>query len=204
VGASGLSVAYGTDVANQVGQMAEGINQPLHAVLWSGNAESAIDLHPATGYTNSGADAVSGNQEVGNGVSALDGQRHALLWTGSAASFVDLNPTGLQKSTASGTNGFQQVGVGNYSGESAIALVWTGTADSMVDLSTFMPTMLTADPTAYFTSSQAQNIDVDGNIFGLAEDGAGNLHSVEWVVTPEPSSIGVLSIGCIVTLRRGR
>jgi probable HAF family extracellular repeat protein len=60
-----------------------------HALLWSGSAESVVDLHPS-GFYRSWAKAVAGGCQVGGGT-ANDGTEHALLWRGSADSVVDLN-----------------------------------------------------------------------------------------------------------------
>jgi hypothetical protein len=59
--------------------------------LWTGSADSVVDLHPS-GFTQSFAYGVSGGQQVGYGGGAATGFRdHALLWTGSADSVVDLH-----------------------------------------------------------------------------------------------------------------
>ena len=85
--------AEGTDGVHQVGY-AYGLDFQQHAMLWSGSADSAIDLQPtnlpALNLTNSTAIGVHGMQVVGSG-SGL----HALLWNGSANSAVDLTPVNL-------------------------------------------------------------------------------------------------------------
>ncbi len=56
-----------------------------------------VDLNPP-GFTQTGANAVAGNLQVGFGAgTATGGQQHAMLWQGTAASYVDLNSflTGL-------------------------------------------------------------------------------------------------------------
>ncbi|MEY2430110.1 MAG: hypothetical protein QOJ40_2995, partial [Verrucomicrobiota bacterium] len=59
-----------------------------HALLWSGTAGSAVDLHPS-GFDNSYALGISGSQQVGYGYTSGVIQ-HALLWSGTAESVVDL------------------------------------------------------------------------------------------------------------------
>ena len=99
-----------------------------HARLWSGTAESYVDLNPAVAFMTN-AYAVSGGQQVGVvGYSAA-------LWSGTAASWVDLNPAGARGSCATGVSGGQQVGYAdsnNYIGTHAA--LWSGTKESWVDL----------------------------------------------------------------------
>ena len=74
-----------------------------HALLWSGTAESVVDLNP-TGFTESRGMALAENRQVGQGRSptATGNLFHALLWQGSANSYVGLNPTGFNASIANG------------------------------------------------------------------------------------------------------
>src|SRR5262245_10726589 len=73
---------------------------------------TAIDLNPS-GFTQSYANGISGNQQVGYGYGSATGNSyHALLWNGSAAGYVDLNPSGFTSSQAYGISGSQQVGYG--------------------------------------------------------------------------------------------
>ena len=104
--------ALGTNGTQQVGQggTATGISW---ALLWSGTAESAVNLNPS-GFSNSVARGISGTQQAGYGCGTATGnQYHALLWSGTAESVVDLNPSVLSESYAYGANGTQQVGYGN-------------------------------------------------------------------------------------------
>ena len=67
----------------QVGIVGVG-DMGTHAMLWTGTAESAIDLHPAMGFTTTISYDTNGRQQVGQGVgSATGGMTHALLWNGS-------------------------------------------------------------------------------------------------------------------------
>lgn len=193
------SEAYSTDGVHQVGQ---GFG---HAMLWSGTASSAVDLHPSW-LAVSDANGVSGNQQVGSGWGAITGNNfHALLWTGTADSAVDLNPAGFSRSFALGTNGSLQIGIGadTASNDNYHALVWNGTAASSLDLQTLLPSNVT------WTSSYADSIDADGNIFGIAygTQGGNNVaYAVEWTGVPEPASISIfalLAIGLLIR-RRGR
>src|SRR4051812_18881998 len=114
------SVGLGTDGRQQVGYGARsdaiGPIIGYHALLWSGTADSAVDLHPASGYDTTSANAVSGGQQVGWGAVpssiASPGWRHALLWMGSPESVVDLHPSGLRDSEALAVAQDRQVGWG--------------------------------------------------------------------------------------------
>jgi probable HAF family extracellular repeat protein len=143
------SWAYGVGGGQQVGygtasiyiNKKTGYVEQTHALLWTGSAASAVDLHPA-GFTGSWAYGVAGGQQVGYGganyyISKKVGyvaRVHALLWTGSAASVVDLHPAGFVNSWALGVGGGQQVGYGVGSDGTPHALLWTGNAASAVDL----------------------------------------------------------------------
>src|SRR5262249_12513465 len=122
------SALQGTDGTHQVGyadfffSFEQGTVE--HAMLWSGTAASAVDLHPTNSsldILNSQALRGAGQQQVGWGfyVGGPNAGSHALLWTGTAASTVDLNPTALfggneTFSFANATNGSQQVGYGYF------------------------------------------------------------------------------------------
>ena len=158
----------------------------VHAVLWTGSAASAVDLHPA-GFAESWAYGVGGGQQVGEGLiyyytpkkgGSSVSQYHALLWTGSAASAVDLHPAGFTSSLAWGVGSGQQVGYGfihystNKKGGSSVsqchALLWTGSAASVVDL----------HPTG-FTSSAAYRVSGGHQVgYGTCTDGI--QHALVW------------------------
>jgi|SRR4051812_14685140 hypothetical protein len=164
------STATATDGVQQVGD-GDG-----HALLWSGSANSVVDLHPLGGYIWSRAHGVSGGQQVGMGVYGVLGisaREHALLWKGSAESVVDLHPSGFSESKALAVAGGQQVGLAITADGLFHALLWNGTADSVVDLHVFLP--------APFASSVASGIDASGNVIGWAELGTGERHAILWV-----------------------
>jgi hypothetical protein len=187
-------MAYGTSGTQQVGYgsgSATGNND--HALLWSGNAASFIDLNPS-GFTKSEAHDISGTQQVGYGVTG--GNAHALLWSGSAAGYVDLNPDEFSDSIAYGTNGTQQVGFGYDSvTEKTHALLWSGSAAGFIDLNQFLPDGL--------DNATAEAIDGYGNIVGYAYDSSDNEHAVLWVI-PEPATILFLSLGIVALRRKNR
>lgn len=105
-------------------------NNYNHACLWSGTAESCVDINPAVA-TWSSALGVSGGQQVGFAHLAIG--YHASLWSGTAASWVDIHPAGAGPSSAYGVSGGQQVGFARVGGVMHASL-WNGTAESWVDL----------------------------------------------------------------------
>jgi hypothetical protein len=121
---------FGMDGAQQVGSasVAATINNTQtivsHAILWSGTADTAVDLNPTSlGFNNSQAYGTDGVNQVGLASSEV-GLSDAMLWSGSANSGVDLG-----SGAAEGVFGDQEVGTSN-----GHAVLWTGTAISKVDL----------------------------------------------------------------------
>jgi hypothetical protein len=169
-------------------------------LLWSGSAESCIDLNPS-GVDWSWAYGISGTQQVGAGFvfdSVAGFNNHALLWSGTAESCVDLNPSGFTISYAYGTNGTQQVGFGSgtATGNETHALLWSGSTDSLIDLHDFLP--------AGFANSRANGIDGYGNIVGYAYDSSGYSHAILWQPIPEPATLFLLGLGSLALLRKRR
>jgi len=143
------SEAYGISDGQQVGAGAgTATGGSSHALLWSGTADSYVDLNPSSLTVDSmpccGSCVlgISSGQQVGwFGFGSPDaGGYHALLWSGTAGSCVDLNPSWINLSQANGVSGGEQVGMGGSSGTSlgvgaySHALLWSGTADSCIDL----------------------------------------------------------------------
>jgi len=99
-----VSTAIGVGGGQQVGQIAStGIPGIGHAALWSGTAESEVDLNPADAI-NSIALATNGKIQVGQAVGGPPAiEQHARLWKGTADSAVDLHdflPDGFTESAA--------------------------------------------------------------------------------------------------------
>jgi hypothetical protein len=122
ISASSIGGVSGGQVAGSYANGAAIQNTPDGAI---------VSLHPtSTLYYSSSVHGTNGVQQVG---SALGSEPyHAFLWNGTAESAVDLHPTqliGPGYSEAFGTNGIQQVGVGNTH-----ALMWMGTPESAIDL----------------------------------------------------------------------
>jgi len=175
------SAANGISGSQQVGYGSSPLDTGNngHALLWLGTASSAVDLNPS-GFTGSAAYGTSGSQQVGVGYgSATLNNQHALVWYGTASSVVDLNPSGFTTSYAISVSGSQQVGQGQgaATGNTKHALLWSGTASSVVDLHSF----LSSD----YSSSVAEGIDANGNIFGHAiYIPTGHVHAMLWTLVP--------------------
>ena len=123
---------FATDGQTQVGTYyipAGGTFAGGAACMWSGTADSWVDLHPA-GYGVSEAHGVFGNQQVGTVWGADLG--NAVMWFGSAESMVLLAPPEAIASAALCTDGTHQYGMigilepvpGLYPAR------WSGTAES--------------------------------------------------------------------------
>ena len=164
--ATGRGISIGTQGGAGDGAATGGAE---HALLWSGTAASAIDLHPAGNYSSSSVWAVSGTSQAGL---AETGYIHAMLWNGTAASAVDLNPAGMDLSRAYGVSNTNQVGlaVGNIVSGSSHAMMWSGTAASAIDLHP-----------ANFRDSTARGVSGGKQVgYGTTAGGAGFNHALLW------------------------
>jgi hypothetical protein len=99
-----------------------------HALLWSGSAESVIDLNPS-GFDSSTARATNGTQQVGYGGGTVTGNNaHALLWSGTPDSYVDLQssmPASFVTSGASTITGDTVYGYATDTAGNYHAIEWT-------------------------------------------------------------------------------
>jgi len=133
---SGSSYGAGAGGGQQVGHTNQFLAGPSHALLWSGTANSLVDLHPA-GWDASYAFATDGMRQVGwRETQTGQPAQFATLWSGSSKGWVDLhNPTYFH-TYALGIGGEQQVGIGSVESTGAIrhALLWSGSSGSVVDL----------------------------------------------------------------------
>ncbi len=107
-------------------------NQGQHASIWSGSAESRVDLNPA-GASLSLATDIFENTQVGE--AGFEGVGvHAGLWTGTAESWVDLHPSGAVWSGANSVSATSQAGYWQDTNYLVRAALWHGSATSMIDL----------------------------------------------------------------------
>lgn len=169
------SYAWGVGDAQQVGRAS--IDGMWRAMLWTGSASSAVDL---SGGIASSALGCRHGQQVGAVASNPYDNRtnRACLWRGTAASRVDLHPAlpEFVWSYCTGTNGYQQVGVGVGTDGVYHALAWSGTAGSAINLQKSLPS-----DTVYST---ANAIDEFGNIVGWATRSDGVPFAVLWKPVP--------------------
>lgn len=115
----------------------------IHAILWHGSADGAVDLTPTNlpgTIVGSEAHGTDGTYEVGN-ATGIGGSPfpHAVMWAGSANTAVDLNPTNLPYIASSGAaavGGGQEVGTGSGSAAGSLnhPLLWNGTSPNAIDL----------------------------------------------------------------------
>jgi hypothetical protein len=174
---SGRQVGYGgsMDISGNV--------SGTKAMMWFGNRNSFIWLHPA-GYASSQAVAISGLNQVGhaeiqfrvNNRPAFNSR--AVIWSGTAASMVELPlPAGfIFNYFATGVSNGRVVGYGMDTMTSqSHALYWATATTPVVDLNQFLP--------AGFTGAVANSIDANGRIVGTAFEG-NQQHAVVWVPTP--------------------
>ena len=117
------SQAHGVSGGQQVGYAQFG-HRLSHAGLWSGTAQSWVELGGTCAW------GVSGGQQVGED---YVGGIQAFLWSGTAESRMHLNPAGSYHSHAYGVSGGQQVGDAEVD-YNFHASLWSGTAESWVDL----------------------------------------------------------------------
>src|SRR6476620_8793953 len=75
---SGNGISDGLQVGYGFGPATQGAS---HALLWSGTANSFVDLNP-TGFANSEALKASVGGQVGYGQVSGTGKYHALMWGG--------------------------------------------------------------------------------------------------------------------------
>lgn len=95
---------------------------------------TAIDLTP-DGFSESWANGIAGERQVGYGSGPATGNRmHALLWRGSAASVVDLNPSGFDVSWAVSIFGDEEVGAGRGPDGAFFPLLWRGSAADVMNM----------------------------------------------------------------------
>lgn len=102
-----------------------------HAALWSGTAQSYVDLNP-TNIASSTLYGIYANDYVGD--IFTNNNHHAALWHGGIDNWVDLNPDVAIGSTALCAYGSQQGGEAIILGRPHAAL-WSGTAASFKNLS---------------------------------------------------------------------
>ena len=123
------SRALGVSGFQQVGHAT--IDGQPHASLWTGSAQSWIDLNPP-GAVRSECWDVDRGRQVGS-VQIETGMNRAALWSSTRDSYVDLHPSTSEVSVAWGIDGETQAGSAGPRQIGLRAVTWTGTAQSAVD-----------------------------------------------------------------------
>jgi hypothetical protein len=127
------TVAMGCFAGQQVGYgTPKGARKDV-ALLWSGSAESVVELRARDPALETTAYAIANGVQVG--YSGGPGRQRALLWRGSTESVAELHPKEAKLSECDATDGVEQVGVAAVNFLVSIPSLWRGSADSWVDLS---------------------------------------------------------------------
>lgn len=158
------SQATGTSDGQQVGYGWGSVTGgQTHALLWSGTAESYVNLNPIWA-NESWAYDVSDGQQVGEARGeATSNQSHAMLWFGNATNYVDLHPLDayVPWSSARGISDGQQVGIGG--GATYRALFWQGAPETYIDLG---PPWFNFD-WALYDCADGQQVGLYGSVYNI-------------------------------------
>lgn len=173
---------------------------PEHAALWYSNP-NFIDLNPAGAISSIAYDIYNGVQV---GSANYGSTPIAAKWTGSAASFTSLHPAvpNVLASELFGTyNGVQAgyVTLSTVKGNFEHASFWSNTSQSWLDLHQFLP--------SGYANSRAESIWTANNgdqyVAGWAVNANGYAEAKLWTtaeIVPEPSTIGIFTIGAFAAL----
>lgn len=117
----------------QVGLATHYQSGQIHAALWTGTADSFVDLHPA-GATQSRGLATDGTLQGGWASLPGGGDHEAVIWSGTPESVINLAPDGALRSQVNAMAPGVQVGRFSYQSENPHAAMWSGSADSLIDM----------------------------------------------------------------------
>lgn len=135
------STALGVGGGQQVGQLVRGGMAPTgHAALWTGSADSEVDLQPADAI-NSIALATNGEVQVGHSFGGQPLAQHAMLWKGTAESALDLHdflPAGFTDSAAHSIDAAGNIyGIASNDSDGTVhAVEWLTQAARLANIST--------------------------------------------------------------------
>lgn len=140
----------------------------VKAVLWSGSANSWVDLGPPVASESGLSSVIPGFQ---GGYARISGADHAVMWTGWQGSWVDLHPAGAIRSSVTAVSATKQGGWAVIDGLS-IAGLWSGSAVSWIPLATTNSAVLgmagdeqvgyTADGACLWRGSSGSRVDLNG------------------------------------------
>lgn len=152
-----------------------GLPGPTHAVVWSGTAQSMIDLNG--NHEGSAIYGMSHGQLVG-GVDS-----DAALWPSVSSPFISLNPPGVTAATLYATCGTAQVGQA-VTTDGGVAAIWFGTADSFMPLNRLLP--------GNYIASGATSICESDGLFYVGGWAINAITDREegfvWIGVPEPAA----------------
>jgi hypothetical protein len=160
-----------------------------HAVVWSGTAQSMIDLNG--NHEGSVVNGMFHGQIVGG----VDSE--AALWPDLSSSFIPLNPPGVTAAQLYGTCGSAQVGqaVTNFGGAAAI---WFGTAESFTPLNFYLP--------PNYRASGATSVCESNGMFYVGgwaiNSDTGREEGFVWVGVPEPAPLALFVAFTLAASRR--
>ncbi|MBK1645444.1 hypothetical protein CKO25_12470 [Thiocapsa imhoffii] len=176
----GIDGATATDPGQQVGSYAlDGRHQ---AMLWSGSADSVVNLNP-TGSLESVAYGINNGRQVGyySPEYLVD---HAVVWHGTAEGAIDLHPRDMDASYAFAIDGPWVVGTmyPDESDDSKRAVLWN-LADhaNPIDLSALLPEPYNFAEAMALEADRAGNLVIVGSVFNPT---AGTQEAVLWTYRP--------------------
>jgi autotransporter-associated beta strand protein len=104
-----------------------------HAMLWNLKTNTAVDLHPATGWFSTRVNAVGPGIQVGWGTQYDGGPEIPLLWKGSAASMIDLRAAvGVSSGSNNQASGVDPITGKIYGYLSDQSAIWTPNAPTEI------------------------------------------------------------------------
>ena len=126
------SRAMGCSESQQVGYGTPKGARADVALLWSGSAESVVELRASDPKLETTAYAIAKGVQVG--YSGGPGRQRSMLWRGSSESAIELHPKKAKLSECHYTDGAEQVGTASANFLTNMPSLWHGSADSWVDL----------------------------------------------------------------------
>ena len=201
-----ISTGYGAYVSSSGAHQVGTVSQPgalEQAAYWSGSAGSFVDLNPngaLRSFALSGSATPSGGEMIVGDAAFTAIHDHPIVWlSANPNDYIDLFPL-VGEGTAWATNGRYVVGTARGA---VSVFVWDSQTNQVTNL-------YDSTPAGYVTLN-TWAMDVAGDVIGTTEviPPGGQLpqppeHASEWLLIPEPTSIGILCLTLVVALRRDR
>ena len=160
-----------------------------HPVVWSGTADSYLDILPAQFFAGEVYCATAeGGQELLGGICLDATSDRPVVWRGIGGTVQVLSGTPERQGGGvrylSSTRAVGQI----HNGASYHAAIWDLTTGQVTDLHGFLP------PEYQFGTSSALYVDAAGNVYGSAEPSGANF-AIPFVWTiPEPSGAAITAL----------